>query len=268
MSGPRICPSCGLLVSADSSACQCGYVFGSLGDTSTAVGRLRDAVDLFSAREALSIAFQAVSELKGGVVVWMALIGLFQVLPVSLINPKLETSRDVAMFVWLTLISAWAGYGLSRAAMRKMRGEPVSFWNSRADIREFGAILMTILVMVIPVTIGLLLFLAPGVYLLLTWSQVTFLILDGRARHVDSLRASEELTRDRRVEIFIVLMVPYLLTVPAGILEASVPMTGVASPGFVIFVVSSVWKTLVLTFGVFVSAVVYQMLLNSKKNRP
>lgn len=264
-----MCPQCGLLVAADTSACQCGYVFGSLGDTSTAAGRLRDAVDLFSAKEALAIAFQAISELKGTVVGWMAIIGLFQVLPLSLISPKPETARDVAVFISVTLVSAWAGYGLNRAAMRRMRGETTTFWRSRANIREFGSILMTILVMVVPVTIGLLLFVAPGVYLLLTWSQVTFLILDGRARHVDSLRASEELTRDRRVEIFIVMMVPFVLTMPARILEAAVPMGGsIASPGFVLFLVSTVWQMLVLTFGVFVSAVVYQMLLNSKKNRP
>ena len=266
-SSPRICPNCGLLVGADTSACQCGYVFGSLADGATSVGRLRDAVDLFSAKEALSIAFQAISELKGSVVAWMAIIGIFQVLPVSLLNPKPESPRDFAMFIVVSLVSAWTGYGLSRTAMRRMRGEPASFWSSRASLVEFGGILMTMLVMVIPVTIGLLLFLAPGVYLLLTWSQVTFLILDGRARNVDSLRASEELTRDRRIEIFIVMMLPYLLTIPAGILEASVPKAGVASPGFVLFLVSSVWKMLVLTFGVFSSAVVYQMLLNSQKRR-
>lgn len=263
-----MCPQCGLLVAADAVACQCGYTFGSRADASTAVGRLRDAVDLFSAREALAIAFQAVSELKGTVIGWMAIIGLFQVLPVSLVNPKPETPRDFATFAAVTLVSAWVGYGLSRTAMRRLRGEAASFWSSRASITEFSGILITIIVMVIPVAIGLLLFLAPGVYLLLTWSQVTFLILDGRARHVDSLRASEALTRDRRIEIFIVMMLPYLLTIPAGILEASVPSAGVASPGFVLFLVSSVWKMLVLTFGVFSSAVVYQMLLNSQKTRP
>jgi hypothetical protein len=85
---------------------------------------------------------------------------------------------------------------------------------------------------------------------------------------VDSLRASEELTRDRRLEIFLVMMVPFLLTLPARLLEAAVPMGGsLLSPGFVLFLVSTIWQMVVLTFGTFVSAVVYQMLLNSKKNR-
>ena len=35
-----------------------------------------------------------------------------------------------------------------------------------------------------------------------------------------------------------------------------------------LFLVGSVWQMLIATFGTFVSAVVYQMLLNSKKNRP
>jgi hypothetical protein len=257
-----------LLVGSEDAACQCGYVFGSIQDTSTAAGRLRDTVDLFSAREALAIAFHALSELKGTIVGWMAIIGVCQLLPVTLVSPKPETPRDLAVFVAVALLSAWTSYGLNRAAMLRMRGEPFGFWSSRARPREFGAILLTILVMVVPVTIGIILFVAPGVYLLLTWSQVTFLILDGRARHVDSLRASEELTRDRRLEIFLVMMVPFLLTLPARLLEAAVPMGGsLLSPGFVLFLVSTIWQMVVLTFGTFVSAVVYQMLLNSKKNR-
>lgn len=269
MSGPRICPNCGLLVSADMSACQCGYVFGSHAGTATAAARLRDTVDLFSAKEALAIAFQFISELKGGLVRWMAIIGLFQLMPMTLVSPKPETPRDVGVFMAVALISAWAGYGLNRAAMRAVRGESSDFWPARANLREFGSILLVILVMVVPVTIGLLLFAAPGIYLLLTWSQVTFLILDGRAKHVDALRGSEELTRDRRIEIFVVMMVPLLLSLPARLLEAAVPMGGsVATPGFVLFLVSTIWQMLILTFGVFVSAVVYQMLLNSRKNTP
>ena len=267
--GPRLCPQCGLLVGGDARECQCGYVFGSHAGTSTAVGRLRDTVDLFSAKEALAIAFQFISELKGGIVRWMAIIGLFQLMPMTLVSPKPETPRDVGVFMAVALLSAWAGYGLNRAAMRAVRGESSDFWPARANLREFGSILLVIFVMVVPVTIGLILFAAPGIYLLLTWSQVTFLILDGRSRHVDALRASEELTRDRRIEIFIVMMVPLLLSLPARILEAAVPMGGsVATPGFVLFLVSTIWQMLILTFGVFVSAVVYQMLLNSKKNTP
>ncbi|TAK12312.1 MAG: hypothetical protein EPO35_11465 [Acidobacteria bacterium] len=256
------------MVAADTRACQCGYTFGSVADATTAAGRLRETVDLFSAKEALAIAYQAVHELKGGVVRWMAIIGVFQLLPMIVISPKPETPRDLATFMAVALLSAWTNYGLNRAAMRRMRGETTTFWESRVNAREFGAILLTILVMVIPVTIGIILFVAPGVYLLLTWSQVTFLILDGRARHVDSLRASEELTRDRRIEIFLVMMVPLLLTLPARILEAAVPTGGsMMSPGFILFLVSTLWQMLVLTFGAFASAVVYQMLLNSKKNR-
>lgn len=243
-------------------------MFGSIADLSTAAGRLRDTVDLFSAREALSIAFQAISELKGGIVGWMAIIGVFQLLPATVVSPKPESPRDLAIFMGVALLSAWTSYGLNRAAMLRMRGEVRGFWPSRVSFREFGAILLTILVMVIPVTIGLILFVAPGVYLLLTWSQVTFLILDGRARHVDSLRASEELTRDRRIEIFIVMLVPLVLTIPARLLEAAMPTGGsMATPGFLLFLVSMVWQMLVLTFGTFVSAVVYQMLLNSRKAR-
>jgi hypothetical protein len=243
-------------------------VFARRLDVSTAAGRLRDTVDLFSAREALAIALQAVSELKGGVVRWMAVIGLFQLLPATMLKPTPEGPQDYAAWIGAMLASAWVGYMLNRAALRAIRGEDSGFWNARVGIGTFGAILMAVVVMVVPVTLGLILFVAPGVYLMLCWSQVTYLILDGRARHVDALRASEQLTRDRRFEIFLAVMVPFLLTLPARILEAVVPMGGsVATPGFVLFLVSTVWQMLALTYGVFVSAVVYQLLLNSRSAR-
>lgn len=260
MSGPRICPNCGLLVSADMSACQCGYVFGALADSGTAAGRLRDTVDLFSAKEALSIAFQAVSELKGGVAGWMAAVGLLQILPVA-VSPK-ETLL-IAM-----LLQLWTGLTLQRAALKTLRGEHGSIWDARVSLGIFGAVLLAWLVMILPVGIGLFLLIAPGVYLSLVWSQVPLLILDGRARHVDALRASEELTRDRRLEIFLAMLVPILLMLPSVLVQAAVPLGGsVATPNFLLFLVSSVWQMLISTFGTFVSAAVYQMLLNSKKHR-
>ena len=246
------------------SACQCGYVFGSVADSSTAAGRLRDAVDLFSAKEALSIAFQAISELKGGIVRWMVVVGLFQVLPIA-IAPK-EAVLPAA------ILQLWTGLCLQRAALWTLRGEAADFWSARVGFATFGAILLAWLVMFVPIVIGLVLFIAPGVYLSLTWSQAPFLILDGRARHVDALRASEELTRDRRMEILLVLIVPLLLMLPVILMQATVQPGGstasLATPGFALFLVGSVWQMLVATFGTFVSAVVYQMLLNSKKNRP
>jgi hypothetical protein len=260
MSGPRICPNCGLLVSADMSACQCGYVFGSLAGAATAAGRLRDTVDLFSAKEALSIALQAISELKGGIVRWMVVVAFLQVLPLS-IAPK------EAVFLAM-LLQLWTGLTLQKAALKTLRGEATSLWDARASFAVFGAILLTWMVMLVPIVIGLILFIAPGIYLSLTWSQAPLLILDGRARHVDSLRASEELTRDRRLEILLALAVPLLLMMPVVLMQAAIPLGGsVATPGFALFLVGSIWQMLVATFGTFVSAVVYQMLLNSKKRR-
>jgi hypothetical protein len=242
------------------SACQCGYMFGSLADAATAAGRLRDIVDLFSAKEALAIAFQAISELKGGIVRWMVAVAFLQVLPLS-IAPK------EAVFPAM-LLQLWTGLTLQKAALKTIRGETTNLWDARASLAVFGAILLTWMVMLVPIVIGLVLFIAPGIYLSLTWSQAPLLILDGRARHVDSLRASEELTRDRRLEILLALAVPLLLMMPVVLMQTAVPLGGsVATPGFALFLVGSIWQMLVATFGTFVSAVVYQMLLNSKKHR-
>lgn len=255
-----MCPNCGLLVSADMPACQCGYVFGSAAKTSIAAARLRETVDLFSAREALSIAFQFIQELKGGVVRWMAVIGVLQVLPLAL--------STQATLLPAMLLQLWAGLCVQRAALRAVRGEPAGFVEARVGIGVFGRVLFAWFVMAVPILIGLFLFIAPGIYLSLTWSQAPLLILDGRARHVDSLRGSEELTRDRRIEILMAIALPLVLAVPAALYQAAVPMGGsVATPGFVLFLVACLWQMLVSTFSTFVSVVVYQMLLNSQKHR-
>lgn len=265
--GPRLCPHCGLLVSADVPACQCGYVFATPHQVGgTAAARLRDTSDLFSAREALAIAFHAVSELKGGIVRWMAVVGALQLLPMALVGPAPKTSRELGILAACALVSAWVTYGLARTALAGVRGEGVDFRRALLSPVTFGAIVVAVLVTAVPILIGLVLFIAPGIYLMLTWSQIGFLILDGRARHVDALRASEQLTRDRRFEIFLAMAVPIVLQFPAQVIQAQVPLGGaVVSPGFLLFLVSTVWQMLMITYGTWVSAVVYQMLLNHRR---
>ena len=267
--GPRLCPHCGLLVSADAPACQCGYVFATTAQLSgSAAARLRDTADLFSAREALSIAFQAVSELRGGVVRWMAIVGLLQLLPMALVGPKPTTPRDLGILAGCALLTAWVSYGLARTALAAVRGEGLDYRRAVLSPSTFGSILLAVVVTAVPILIGLVLFIAPGIYLLLTWSQIGFLILDGRARHVDALRASEQLTRDRRFEIFMAMAVPIVLQLPAQVLETWAPSGGsVVSPAFLLFLVSTIWQMLMITYGTWVSAVVYQMLLNHRRDR-
>lgn len=251
-------------------SCQCGYVFATSHQLAgSAAARLRDTADLFSAREALSIAFQAVSELKGGVVRWMAIVGLLQLLPMALVGPSPKTPREIGTLAVCALLSAWVSYGLARTALAGVRGEGVDFQRALLSPKTFGSILLAVFVTTVPILIGLVLFVAPGVYLFLTWSQIGFLILDGRARHVDALRASEQLTRDRRLEIFMAMIVPIVLQLPAQVLESWVPVGGsVVSPGFLLFLVSTIWQMLLITYGTWVSAVVYQMLLNHRREPP
>jgi hypothetical protein len=237
-------------------------VFGALADSATAVGRLRDAVDLFSAKEALAIAFQAISELKGSIVKWMAIVGFLQILPFAFVG------TSGGRFLMAVVISQWTGWGMSRAALRVLRGDTVRLLDSRLGLSTFGAIVFTQLVIAVPIVIGVFLLVVPGIYLALTWSQVPMLILDGRARHLDALKASEELTRDRKLEILLVALVPMLLTLPVAIVQGALaPGGSLASPAFALFLISAIWQMLAVTFGTFVTAVVYQMLLNSKKNR-
>jgi hypothetical protein len=124
------------------------------------------------------------------------------------------------------------------------------------------------MVMLVPVVIGLILFIAPGVYLSLTWSQAPLLILDGRARTlIPCARAKSSRATGGWKSAG--PGVPLLLMMPVVLMQAAIPARRLGRvAGFVMFLVGSLWQMLVATFGTFVSAVVYQMLLNSKKNRP
>ncbi len=266
--GPRVCPHCGLLVPGDHSSCECGYVFATSAQLAgSAVSRLHDAADLFSAREALAIAFRGLQEMRGGLVRWLALVGVLQLLPLTLANPKPTTGKDLAVLLVTGILSSWVSYGMARTALAALRGEGIDFRRALLPPGTFLRILMTLMITVLPVFIGLLFFLAPGIYLMLTWSQVGFLIMDGRANHVDALRASEQLTRDRRFEILMAMGVPILLQFLAQLVQAAVPTGGtVLSPGFLVFLVATVWQMLLVTYGTWVSAVVYQMLLNQRRD--
>ncbi len=266
---PRLCPHCGLLVSADAPACQCGYVFVSAQQSGTAAARLQATTDIFSARDALAIAFQAISELKGRVSTWIGIFVLMQVLPTALIGGEPKTPRDFALLAAAMLVSSWASYGLARVALGVVRGEGVHLGRAALSPRIFFAIVVTQLIIAVPVFIGLLLFIAPGIYLMLMWSQIGFLILDGRARMADALRMSEALTRERRFEILIALAVPSVLGFMALPLEGLIPPGGSAlSPGFLVFLVSRVWQAMAMTLASFVGAVVYQMLLMHRRDPP
>lgn len=265
---PRLCPQCGLLVAADAAECQCGHVFPASGAPGTAAHRAGEAVDLFSGREALAIGVQALSELRGGLVPWLALIAFVQLLPTALAGPRPQTPRELAILVACGLLSSWVGYGLSRVALAAVRGQGVDMRRALLSPFVFLRILVTLLVMGVAVGFGLLFFIAPGVYLLLTWSQVGFLILDGRARHFDALRESEQLTRDRKMELLVALGTPILLQVPSFFLQAAAtPGGSVISPGFLLFLVGLVWQALVATYGIWVGAVAYHMLTSHRPPR-
>ena len=176
---PRLCPQCGLLVAADAAECQCGHVFPVSGAPGSAAHRAGEAVDLFSGREALSIGFQALSELRGGLVPWLALMAFVQLLPTALAGPKPQTPREIAILFACGFVASWVGYGLSRVALAAVRGEGVDLRRALLSPLVFLRIVITLLVMGVAVGFGLLFFIAPGIYLLLTWSQVGFQI--GRA---------------------------------------------------------------------------------------
>jgi len=79
------------------------------------------------------------------------------------------------------------------------------------------AIVASLLVMIVSM-LGLILFIVPGILLLLIWSMVVPLVLDGRAGVFDAFTLSATITKGSRGALFLAFLVPSILAMaPAWI---------------------------------------------------
>lgn len=116
---------------------------------------------------------------------------------------------------------------------------------------------------------GCLFFLFPGIYLGLPLSQSAPLILDGRARGLDSLKISARLTRGARGKLFVVLLpITAVLGLPTLVLDsvAEHPSALTGTLGGIVLVAGWLWQSLVGVFYIYVLVVLYQKLLARQSN--
>lgn len=166
-----------------------------------------------------------------------------------------------------TVAQMYVGFGLSLVALRVLRGEgeglrPADLLVDRA---LFLRMLPVVLVVGLAVGFGLFMLVVPGVFLWLLWSQSLWLVLDGKAERLESLRQSVFLVDGAKTRMLLVLLVFAL-----GVALAAIPVT------IINFIVGKwlgagvfwLWSMSAAVYFVFLSAVMYERLIQWKPVLP
>jgi len=166
-----------------------------------------------------------------------------------------------AMAIGISLfLQSYFWCGLLTVSIHAVRGHPTSISNLFPPLGAFLRTTIVGLAMSIPVALGFLLLIIPGVYLGLMWSMAIPLIIDGRARYFDSLRLSADFTKGHRGELFIVFLVPGLMQAPAKIIDRvsdKFEFFESALGATTLFIVG-LWQILVMVFLAVLIGVLYQ----------
>ncbi|HYC57063.1 MAG TPA: hypothetical protein VEL28_19180 [Candidatus Binatia bacterium] len=135
---------------------------------------------------------------------YVALNLLFNLLP-----PIDAAATDDAMLLGLLAlvmagVQAWLSVGLMMFALANVRGQRLpSIFSARAT--TVAKLIYAGFLQGMMVAAGLIFLVVPGFYLLLVWSQTSFLILDGAPVHRAIFRDSFVVTRDRKLFILAAL---------------------------------------------------------------
>lgn len=131
---------------------------------------------------------------------------------------------DIVLGGVVRLAIAWAGLALLALALALQRGEPATFASRLVPFGVFVRWVFVGAVVGLVGLVGLVLLIVPGIYVGIVWSQVTALMVDGRADFFDALEASQDLTRGSRGAVFVVeagvvllLIAPVLVGLAVGL---------------------------------------------------
>ena len=108
--------------------------------------------------------------------------------------------------IGLLLIPAiWGGYILSITQIS--RGENVKIGKFLSSgFNRFGAMLGAMIIVCIGVVLGLLCFIIPGIYLMVRWVFVPYIIMNTDCEISDAFRISGEMVNGRWWEIFVMFL--------------------------------------------------------------
>ncbi len=215
------------------------------------------------------------------VLVYVAIVVIVQWILASQGFTSFSEPEDVEpltglLMAFLGLGLAWLGLGMTRVAIDAVRREPIRYGRLATPAGDFLRIIGLFLVVFIPVGLGMMFFLVPGIYLALLWSQAYLLILDGKAGVFASLTWSGKMTKNTKLAllgIYILLILFSLL--PQIALAVSTEgselfsAAGSGTPAFVLMrIVSALLLNFLAVFNMFVGAMVYIRLLERTEGAP
>lgn len=221
-------------------------------------------------RRPLSAVSAALSAMRGApqiVTAYVVLIVLVQSFSSLFLSDDLWARKGFhsgdAIAIGLSLfLQSYFWCGLLIVAIHRVRGQPALLINIFLPLGVYLRATIVALVMSIPVALGFLLLIVPGVYLVLMWSVALPLLCDARARFFDSLRLSADLTKGLRGELFLVWLVFGLMQAPANIIDRISDRLEFfeSSLGLLTLLIVGLWQILVTGFGAFLLGVLYQHL--------
>jgi hypothetical protein len=167
------------------------------------------------------------------------------------------TQRVIVTFALVILGQAWFALTVTNVALAVLRGQRAGFLRQWVHVIRALEIGLVTLVLLVPIALGTLLLIVPGVYLVLLWSQVVLVIIDDQARLFAAANWSASLTDGYRLQILGVWLVVWIISslAPVPIVamgDLDVPWAAGLSLG-----ASWAWNAITHTFGIALAAALY-----------
>ncbi len=159
--------------------------------------------------------------------VWVYIGSTAVALIVSMVISKMSDELGDGLFSALisiagTVLTWWLFLGLTRMALNSYASLPVKFdmifkesWN------VLWRYALTAIVSLIIVGIGLILLIVPGIIAQVMLSLAAFLVLEKSMKPIDALKESRRMTKGKRWDLFLFLLVLVLINIigmiPAGL---------------------------------------------------
>lgn len=226
-------------------------------------------------KEAVRSAWYYSERARPSIVFFVAVIIALQILGAALITPELSMGKgfhvsDASITAITFILQTWICLGLARTALNVAEDRPVTIWHLFAlDGVTFRALLVTTLVG-FSFGLGLLLLIIPGLYLLLSWSQAYWLILDNRARLFDALAFSKSLTHGHKWKLLGAYLLMGVFGISGRVIETlgtKALETGRGGGAFAVTLLGSIWSIVYFAMSTFVGVALYLQLRQQWLNR-
>jgi len=168
----------------------------------------------------------------------------------------------LGMAVAIGIVAIWPGATLFSVALGLLRGQPATFVSRWMPAGLFLRLVLVEGAAGIVIFLGFLLFIAPGMFALVVWSQVRGLMVDGRSKFFDALEDSQDLTRGSRGDVFAMALGIFLLGAISFGCAALIRLASGAGPdSWASFVIQLMCSSPVSAFATAAAAAMYLELV-------